>query len=65
MKVDSGGWQLTDVKVLFQVDGVIVKLVIEVVNGVISHEIKSPRLTPIIAATVEVDQVLFTSPLDG
>ena len=58
-------WKLSDVEVLFKVDGVSVRLIGEVVNGVISHQVETPRLTPIITAIMEVDEVLFSSSFDG
>ena len=58
-------WKLSYVEVLFKVDGVSVRLIGEVVNGVISHQVEIPRLTPIITAIMEVDEVFFSSSFDG
>ena len=52
-------WKLCDIEVFFKVDGVGLWVVGEVVQGIISHQVEVPVLTPIITATVEVNEVLF------
>ena len=58
-------WKLSGGQVLLKVDGVSIRLIGEVGDGLISHKIKSPRLIPIILRAVQVQQVFFSFSFDG
>ena len=69
MKVDVEGefwrWKLSGCKVVLKVDGVGIRVIGEVGDGVISHQVKIPRLAPIITRMVKINHILLSSPLDG
>jgi len=58
-------WKLSDVEVLFKVDDVAAWVAGEILQGVISHQVKVPVSTPVISGSVEVCEIFFSGSLDS
>lgn len=56
---------MSDVEVLFKVDDVAAWVAGEILQGVISHQVKVPVSTPVISGSVEVCEIFFSGSLDS